>query len=233
MSRPNGIVVAIDGPAGSGKSTTARGVARKLSYTYLDTGAMYRAVALAVLTADADPDDAGRATDVAAHSRIELQPSPEDQRTLLDGADVSEAIRNPAVSDAASRVAVHPGVREVLVKRQQEMGREGGIVAEGRDTGTVVYPDADLKVFMVADAESRARRRAAELEAKGEFVDVSALITMHKERDARDEATQERTGGWRAADAVAVDTTGLTIDGQVDRVVELAVARGAHLPDPE
>lgn len=122
MTRPNGIIIAIDGPAGSGKSTTARETARRLGYTYLDTGAMYRTVALAVLRAGEDPDDPAAAETVASRIRIDLEPSPDGQRTRLDGEDVSAAIRENAVSDAASRVAVHPGVRRALVARQQEMG---------------------------------------------------------------------------------------------------------------
>jgi len=229
VTKQRGIVIAIDGPAGSGKSTTARDTARRLGYTYLDTGAMYRAVALAVLNEGGSPDDAEGSARIASQVRIGLQPSPEGQRTLLNGEDVSAAIRANEVSGYASRVSVHPGVREVLVAMQQEIGLQGGIVAEGRDTGTVVFPGAELKVFMMADATSRARRRAQDLAARGDLADEAAILKELEERDARDEATQERTGGWRAADAVEVDTTRLTIEGQVDRVVELAVERGAEV----
>ncbi len=228
-----GIVVAIDGPAGSGKSTTARCVARRLGYLYLDTGAMYRALALGVLQAGKDPDDAAAAARLAREHRIDLREEAGWQRTFLDGVDVSGTIRTPEISDAASRVAAHPAVRRVLVARQQEMGHRGGIVAEGRDTGTVVFPDAELKVFLVADVAERARRRRRELAEQGRQVDLPTLMEDIRSRDARDERTQSRSGGWQAPDAVGLDTTGLSVEDQVDRVVRLATERGAQsLPGP-
>src|SRR5215213_3104566 len=146
------MVIAIDGPAGAGKSTVARAVAERLGYTYLDTGAMYRAVALAVA------EDGGEPADVAERLEIEL-----GERVRADGRDVTDAIRTPAVSEAASRVSADPGVRAALVRKQQALLREGDWVAEGRDVGTVVCPQAEVKVFLTAAAEVRARRRAEEL----------------------------------------------------------------------
>ncbi len=224
--RKKGIVIAIDGPAGSGKSTTARGVARRLGYLYLDTGAMYRALGLELLRAGISPDDGETAARLARQVRIDLRLHPRGQQTLLDGEDVSGAIRTPEASDAASRVAAHPEVREVLVGLQQEIGWDGGIVLEGRDTGTVVFPDAELKIFLVTDVAERARRRSVEMARWGEEADFSTLIEQIRARDARDEATQLKMGEWPTSDAVRLDTTGLSIEEQVDRVVRLALERG-------
>ncbi len=228
--RKKGIVIAIDGPAGSGKSTTARRVARRLGYLYLDTGAMYRALGLGLLRAGASPDDGEASARLARKVHIDLRAQAGGQQTLLDGEDVSGAIRTPEVSDAASRVAAHPEVREVLVARQREIGQEGGIVLEGRDTGTAVFPDAEFKVFLVADAVERARRRLRELAGRGEAVDLPALVEQIRARDARDEATQLRGGEWPASDALRLDTTGLSVEEQVDRVIHLALERGGRLP---
>ena len=210
------MVIAIDGPAGAGKSTVARGVADALGITYLDSGAMYRCVALAALRAGIDPGDAAEVTALAAGLAIEF----ERARVELDGRDVSSAIRAPEVSAIASRVSVHPGVREAMVARQRELIAAAPYVAEGRDIGTVVSPDAPLKVFLTADDEERARRRAAE---SGEAVeDVMAALT---DRDARDREREH--GALRpASDSIALDTTGLAIDEVVSRVVALAKERG-------
>ncbi len=220
-----GIVVAIDGPAGSGKSTTARAVAQQLGYIYLDTGAMYRALGLAVLRSGHDPDDAATAASVARDIQIAFKQGIQGQRVLLDGSDVSVDIRAPAASDAASRVAVHEGVRQVLVARQQEIGQDGGIVLEGRDTGTVVFPDAQLKVFLSADVSERARRRQRELTDRGQDASLAQIESEIRARDARDRQTQLRYGPWPPADAVPVDTTGQTIEEQVASVVALARSR--------
>ena len=210
------MVIAIDGPAGAGKSTVARGVADALGITYLDSGAMYRCVALAALRAGIDPDDAAAVTALAAGLAIEF----EGARVELDGGDVSSAIREPEVSAIASRVSVHPGVREAMVVRQRELIAAAPYVAEGRDIGTVVSPEAPLKVFLTADDEERARRRAAEF---GEAVeDVMAALA---DRDARDREREH--GALRpAGDSIVLDTTGLAIDEVVSRVVVLATDRG-------
>jgi len=212
----NRMVIAIDGPAGAGKSTVARGLAVALGITYLDSGAMYRCVALAVERAGADPDDPYEAAGVASEIEIAF----ERERVLLDREEVSEAIRSPEISSLASRVSVHPGVREAMVMRQREMISRGPYVAEGRDIGTVVSPESPLKVFLVADDDERARRRAAE--SGQPFDEVSADLT---ERDRRD--TEREHGALRAADdAVEVDTGKMPADEVVARIADLARERG-------
>jgi cytidylate kinase len=210
------MVIAIDGPAGAGKSTVARAVAGRLGYTYLDSGAMYRCVALAALERGADPDDAAAMGELAASLAIEL----DGERVRLDGRDVGAAIREPGVTEAASRVSVHPAVRKAMVAGQQRLIAAGRYVAEGRDIGTVVSPDAPLKVFLTASPEERARRRAAQT---GE--DPAAVLAAQRERDARDEG-REHSALLPAEDAVELDTTGLTLDEVVDRVESLARERG-------
>ena len=200
------MVIAIDGPAGAGKSSVARAVARELGFTYLDTGAMYRAVGLAA-TESGEP-----AAQVAERIGIEV-----GDRVLIDGRDVTEAIRTPEVSEAASRVAADPGVRAALVAKQQELIADGDWVAEGRDIATVVAPDAEVKVFITADPAERAARRAAELGADPDQVRREQAL-----RDERD-ASEDRSVHAPAPDAVPVDTTGLSIDEVVAQIVTLAV----------
>jgi cytidylate kinase len=196
------VIVAIDGPAGAGKSTVARAVARALGFTYLDSGAMYRAAALAAL----------RGRDDVAGLDIRLG----DGAVHLDGEDVTLAIRAPDVSDRASQIAAQPEIRAALVAKQRELMSRGDWVAEGRDIGTVVAPDAELKVFLTASPEERARRRAAEL-----GLPVERVLAEQAQRDERD--TSRRHSPLRAADdAVEVDTTGLGIDEVVARIAELA-----------
>ena len=210
------MVIAIDGPAGAGKSTVARALAAKLDFTYLDSGAMYRCVALAALRRGVDTDDEGAMAALADSIVISL----EGERVELDGEDVSVAIREPAVSEASSRVSVHPGVREAMVARQRELIASGGYVAEGRDIGTVVSPDSPLKVFLTASPEERARRRAAQTEE-----DPAAVLTAKLERDRRDE-TREHSALRAATDAVEIDTTGFSQDEVVGRIASLARDRG-------
>jgi cytidylate kinase len=202
------MVVAIDGPAGAGKSTVARAVARELGFAHLDTGAMYRCVALLALAAPQAPP-----AQLARAARIEP-----GAPLLLDGLDVTEAIRAPEVSEAASRVASDPAVRAVLVAAQQRLVARGDWVAEGRDIGTVVAPDAELKVFLTASPEERARRRAAE---RG--VDAGRVVEALQVRDERD-STLGRSVLQAAPDAVVLDTTELALPEAVARVVALARA---------
>jgi cytidylate kinase len=210
------MVIAIDGPAGAGKSTVARAVAGELGLTYLDSGAMYRSVALAALREAADPDDPESLGALARRSRIEL----DGAAVSLDGEDVSEAIRSPQVTAAASRVSVHPQVREAMVARQRELISSGGYVAEGRDIGTVVSPESPLKVFLTASPGERARRRAAE---SGER--ASEVLDAIRARDDRDIGREH--GALRAAeDAVEIDTTGRTIEQVVAEIAGLARERG-------
>jgi cytidylate kinase len=211
------VVIAIDGPAGAGKSTVSRALAERLGATYLDSGAMYRSVALLTLRAQADPDDPARVVPLAQ----DLELGMEGTRITVGGEDVSLAIRTPEVSATSSRVSVHPGVREAMVARQRELlGSGGGWVAEGRDIGTVVWPQAELKVYLTASDEERARRRAAET---GE--DPADVLDSIRDRDARD--TGREHGALTAADdSVEVDTTGLTLDQVVERIAALAHERG-------
>jgi CMP/dCMP kinase len=210
------MVIAIDGPAGAGKSTVARGVAEALGFTYLDSGAMYRTVALAALRRAVDVDDGEALAALADGLTIELA----DGRVRLDGEDVSAAIREPEVTEAASRVSVHPGVRASMVTRQRALIDRGRYVAEGRDIGTVVSPDSPLKVFLTASPDERARRRAAQTGA-----DRAEVLSAQIERDARD--SERALGALRTADdAVEIDTTGLDADQVIARVVELARERG-------
>ena len=220
--RENGIVIAIDGPAGAGKSTTARLVADQMGYLYLDTGAMYRAVGLAVLQQGVDPDDADGVTAVCRALDLAFEMRDGQLQTLLNGKNISDAIRSSEISQAASRVAVHSGVRDVLVALQRAMGRNGGIVLEGRDTGTAIFPDAELKIFLVADPAERARRRLRDLQKRGESAVFESLLDEIRIRDIRDRQTQLQRGAWPAPDAVCIDTTELSISEQVDRIVALA-----------
>ena len=209
-------VVAIDGPAGAGKSTVARRVAGELGFTYLDSGAMYRSVALAAAATGRDP------AEVAGEVKIELgDDAPGRGWVRVDGRDVSEEIRAPEVSEAASRAAADPRVREAMVAQQRALLAEGDWVAEGRDIGTVVAPTAALKVFLTADPRERARRRAAELGA-----DVDRIAAEQALRDQRD-AGREVSPLVPARDAVVVDTTTLTLDEVVAEVVGLIRARSA------
>ena len=202
------MVIAIDGPAGAGKSTLARSVAAALDFTYLDSGAMYRCVGLAAIRTGADP------AVLAPALQIQL-----GERVLLDGEDVTDAIRAPEVSEAASRVASDISVRAAMVALQQRLLATGDWVAEGRDIGTVVAPAAALKIFLTADPQERARRRADELGA-----DVQTVLAEQTIRDERDR-TRADSPLIAADDAVALDTTGLTPPQVVDRVVELARER--------
>jgi CMP/dCMP kinase len=201
------MVIAIDGPAGAGKSTVARAAAERLGYTYLDTGAMYRCVGLAARGASAS------AGEVAERIVIEL-----GERVLLDGRDVTEEIRTPAASEAASQVASDPAVRAALVRKQQAIVAEGHWVAEGRDIATVVAPDAAVKVFLTADPEERARRRALDL---GQ--DVEEVLAAQRRRDVLDQSGGQRATLEAPTDSVPVDTTGLTLEEVVDQVVTLAI----------
>ncbi len=214
------IVVAIDGPSGSGKSTVARAVAARLGLAVLDTGAMYRAVTLAVLAAGIGLDDATGCRAIARDSAITL----EGEMTRLDGRDVSAAIRTPEVTAAVSQVSAHPDVREILVARQREwVAERGGGVVEGRDIGTVVFPDATVKVFLTASDDERARRRQQDEVAANRPVDVAAVKAAMERRDAIDSG-RAASPLRSARDAWVIDTTDLGVDAVVDEIVARARA---------
>jgi cytidylate kinase len=200
------MVIAIDGPAGAGKSTVARAVAGELGFTYLDSGAMYRSVALTALRSQAEP--------AAVAGRVEIELS--NDRVLLEGEDVTDVIRTPEVSEAASRAAADPAVRKALVAQQRRLLSSGDWVAEGRDIGTVVAPDAEVKIFLTASANERARRRATELGADPEVVSAEQAL-----RDERDR-TRAHSPLEPAPGAVVLDTTELGLEQVVQRVLELA-----------
>jgi cytidylate kinase len=216
------LIIAIDGPVGSGKSTLARRVAELLGYVYVDTGAMYRALAFKALRngLGLDGHDA-QLVALARVTRIDLRAEDGAQRVILDHDDVTTAIRTPEVSQAASKIAVNPGVRQVLVAEQRRAGEQGGVVMEGRDIGSVVFPDAQLKIFLTAAPETRAERRWREHQQKGDQIDLQRTLEEIHERDRRD--LQRSTSPLvRAADAVVVDSTAMEPEEVARLVVLLA-----------
>jgi cytidylate kinase len=219
------LIIAIDGPVGSGKSTVARRVAEMLGYTHLDSGAMYRAVGLKALRAGVPLDSAERLSELAEAARIDLIPHGSKLRVLLDGEDVTEAIRTPEVAHAASLVAVVPGVRHPMVAEQRRSGARGGVVMEGRDIGSVVFPDADLKIFLDASPEVRAARRQREHEEKGEPMEFDKVLAEVHARDRRDRE-REMSPLVRAPDAVVVDNTAMDAE-ETARVIVLLANEGA------
>lgn len=214
--------MAVDGPSGAGKSTAGRALAARLGYTYIDTGAMYRALALKALRAGVPVDSGEALAALAQPTRIELLDG--GRRVLLDGVDVSGEIRRREVSVAASRISVHPPVRREMVARQREMGQEGGVVLDGRDIGTAVFPDAEVKLYLDADPARRARRRHEELSAAGIPSDLAAIEREIRERDHAD-STRTDSPLTRAPDAVYLDTTDLSPEEVVERMLVMVRAR--------
>lgn len=212
------ILIAIDGPAGPGKSTTAKLVARRLGYVYLDTGAMYRAITLKVLTSHLDPTNQAEATRLAADSDIGFINNGSQLRVVLDGEDVTEKIRSVEVTKNVSLISSYPGVRKVMVEKQRAIGSAKGCVVDGRDIGTVVFPDADLKFYITADIMERARRRQAELSESGTELPIVQVVQELKERDLKD-STRETSPLRKADGAIEIDTTNLSIEEQVAKVL--------------
>lgn len=216
------LIIAIDGPVGSGKSTLARRVAQMLGYVYVDTGAMYRAIAFKALRRGValDTNDENLVA-LARDTRIDLRAEDGTQRVFLDHEDVTTAIRTPEVSQAASKLAVNPGVRHVLVAEQRRAGEQGGVVMEGRDIGSVVFPDAQLKIFLTASPETRAERRWREHQQKGDAIDLQRTLEEIHERDRRDQG-RATSPLVRAADAVVVDSSAMDPEEVARLVVMLA-----------
>jgi cytidylate kinase len=213
-------VIAIDGPAGSGKSTVAKEVAKRLGLRFLDTGAMYRCIALRAKRSGLGADDAEAITHLGEETMIEFGPG-EPQTVLLDGADVTSAIRDPEIGNLASAISVHSPVRRLLVRQQKEVVAKGGVTLEGRDTTTVVAPHAQVKVFLTASIEERARRRHLELEQKGIAVDLEQIKTEIKERDERD-ANREDSPLMVGEGVTVIDTDGLSVEEVIEKVLALA-----------
>jgi len=218
MTDPQRIVIAIDGPAGAGKSTVAARIASRFHLLNLETGAMYRAFALKALDARLSPDDGAALEALARTTDIRIEPSPQGNRIFLDGAEVTWRLREQAVTDAASRVSVHPAIRQWMVDSQRELGQRGRIVMEGRDIGTAVFPDADIKIFLDADPEVRSQRRYEQIEQIDAAPAAAASVLKEiRERDQRDR-TRAVSPLRPAPDAVVIDSTALTLDQVIERV---------------
>lgn len=220
-----GKVIAIDGPAGSGKSTTAKIVAERLGFTYLDTGAMYRALTYYALENKINPADGNKLAEIAEQLPLEFRPKDGGNLVFLNGQDISKEIRTPEVTKNVSEISAHLLVRQAMVAKQKEFGKNGSIVAEGRDTTTVVFPDADLKIYMDASVKERAKRRLLDLSNMGIESNLSEQEQDINRRDKFD-SQRQHSPLTIAEDAVVIDTTNLTIEKQVDRIVELFQAAG-------
>jgi CMP/dCMP kinase len=212
------MIIAIDGPSGSGKSTLGRMLARELHLLYIDTGSMYRAVALATIEAEVDPRDSEAVVALATQSDIDLEGDPDSLKVLLNGRDVTEQIRSEAVTAMSSIVSTIPGVRRAMVARQREMGQRGAVL-NGRDIGTVVFPDADIKFFLTATPEERAERRCKEDRLTNENVSFAQTMAEMIERDRRD-STRADSPLKAADDAIVIDSSGLSIDEVCERMME-------------
>ena len=220
-------VIVIDGPSGAGKSTVCQKLAKKLSYLYLDTGALYRCVALLVQKHELPPKNSKKLYELVAQSKIHFQKGKTVQQVILNGKNVTKLIRTSQVSLLASRYSKLKSVRKALLQKQRDVAKEGGIVAEGRDLGTVVFPNAELKFFMEASVKERARRRYLELHAKGEKVTLKEVETQIRDRDLSDER-RTLSPLRKASDAIAIDTTRLTVDRVTEQLYKTFKKKYEH-----
>ena len=229
MTDPKRIIIAIDGPAGAGKSTVAARLARRFHLLNLETGAMYRAFALKALESHVSPDDAEALERLAASTSIRLEASEGGNRVFLDGVEVTSRLRDTPVTEAASRVSVHPAIRKWMVELQRKLGESGRIVMEGRDIGNAVFPDADVKIFLDADPVVRSQRRYEQIEATPAATTVKpeSVLKEIRERDQRDR-TRALSPLKPAADAVVIDSTSLTLDQVIEQVEEIVTERLAE-----
>ncbi|MEW6055708.1 MAG: (d)CMP kinase [Bdellovibrionota bacterium] len=218
------LIVAIDGPAGSGKSTVTHLVARRLGYLHIDTGALYRAIALRAQEQGVGIEQAQRLGELALQSKLEFQWLEDRNQVFLDGRNVSSLIRTPEMSMAASKISAHPEVRAALLGVQRDMGKNGGVVLEGRDIGTVVFPNAHVKFYLNATVDSRARRRMVELEEKGIFLDFEEVKKQVVERD-RGDMERKAAPLRKAEDAIEVDTTSMTVEQVVDALTSIVLEK--------
>lgn len=220
----NKLVIAIDGPSGSGKSTVGKAIARRLHYLYIDSGAIYRAIGRKAIDTGTALNDAGSLPGLARESEIKLLGDPDHLRVLLDGSDVTDSIRRPDASHASSVVATIPEVREAVVEKLREMARAGGVVMDGRDIGTKVFPDAHVKMFLDASPGVRARRRFEEERERGRDVSVEAIRAELEDRDRRDRE-RAATPLVKAPDAIFIDTSDMALDAVIEHVLEIVRMR--------
>ncbi len=213
------MIIAIDGPAGSGKSTVARLIASRLNFKYIETGSMYRAVAWKAQQAGIEPEDAERVAEVARNIAIEFQPGGDRQKVMVDGKDLTPVLKSETIGSLAAIVAANKAVREVMVAQQQKMGQNGNVVMDGRDIGTVVFPNADKKFFVMADQNERARRRHEEMKVKNPEIKFETILEQLQQRDYEDE-NREVSPLVPAEDSIRLDTTHMNIDDVVAQMIE-------------
>jgi len=225
-----GLTIAIDGPSGAGKSTVAKGLAKRLGYTYIDTGAMYRSVALRVKEKSISPEDESEISQLVSSLRLTLIAEGEQIRVFCDGQDVTEAIRTPEISRLASHISKQKAVRKALVRMQRETGKEGGVILEGRDIGTVVFPDAEVKFYLDAESDERARRRYEEMVGKGMKVELKETEEELAQRDHQD-THRIHSPLKKAKDAVCIDTTHRSVEEIVEEMTR--IVRSKDLPSRE